>query len=220
MNTSLVFCLKPSRSFLLATVATGAVIGFSSPTLAVGFTGIFAPANFTLNNTSADGTVDDTNAASGTVILTGGNNDSFTSGTTTWIANITQGGTVSFDWSFAGESVPYTEGLAGDRGGYIINGTPTYLGFQDGDYHSVSSLSVTAGQTFGFIVETANNTGGAGHLTITDFNFTPQPIPEPSTILGIGAVALLGLVGKMYSKIQSWWRGSGRNHSRHRGHKD
>jgi len=31
---------------------------------------------------------------------------------------------------------------------------------------------------------------------------------------------LLGLVGKMYSKIQSCWRGSGRNHSRHRGHKD
>jgi len=24
----------------------------------------------------------------------------------------------------------------------------------------------------------------------------------------------------MYSKIQSCWRGSGRNHSRHRGHKD
>ena len=25
-------------------------------------------------------------------------------------------------------------------------------------------------------------------------------------------LALLGLVGKMYSKIQSCWRGSGRNH--------
>jgi Uma2 family endonuclease len=32
--------------------------------------------------------------------------------------------------------------------------------------------------------------------------------------------ALLDLVGKMYSKIQSCWRGSGRNHTRHRGHKD
>jgi len=33
-------------------------------------------------------------------------------------------------------------------------------------------------------------------------------------------MALLDLVGKMYSKIQPCWRGSGRNHSRHRGHKD
>jgi len=33
-------------------------------------------------------------------------------------------------------------------------------------------------------------------------------------------LAPLGLVGKMYSKIHSCWRGSGRNHSRHRGRKD
>jgi len=33
-------------------------------------------------------------------------------------------------------------------------------------------------------------------------------------------MALLDLVGKMYSKIHSSQRGGGRNHSRHRGHKD
>jgi len=30
----------------------------------------------------------------------------------------------------------------------------------------------------------------------------------------------LDLVGKMYSEIQSCWRGSGGNHTRHRGHRD
>jgi len=35
-----------------------------------------------------------------------------------------------------------------------------------------------------------------------------------------GLLALPGLVGKMYSKIQSCGRGSGTNHSRHKGHKD
>lgn len=214
MNTSFVSRLKPSRSFLLATVATAAVVGFHSPALALGFAGIFAPGNFTLNQSNADssvpnGSVDTTNAASGTVVLTGGNNDSFASGTTNWIAGpITQGGTVSFAWSFAGESVPYTPVTAGDRGGYIINNTPTYLGVQDGDNYYVSSLSLTAGQTFGFIVETANNTGGAGVLTITNFNFTPEQIPdppeqipEPSTILGTGVVLVaLPILKKKHGK--------------------
>ena len=216
MNTSFVSRLKPSRSFLLATVATAAVVGFHSPALALGFAGIFAPGNFTLNQSNADssvpnGSVDTTNAASGTVVLTGGNNDSlsFASGTTNWIAGpITQGGTVSFAWSFAGESVPYTPVTAGDRGGYIINNTPTYLGVQDGDNFYVSSLSLTAGQTFGFIVETANNTGGAGVLTITNFNFTPEQIPEPSeqipepsTILGTGVVLVaLPILKKKHGK--------------------
>lgn len=211
MNTSFVSRLKPSRSFLLATVATAAVVGFHSPALALGFAGIFAPGNFTLNNSNADGSVNDTNAASGTVVLTGGNNDSlsFASGTTNWIAGpITQGGTVSFAWTFAGENVPYTPGAAGDRGGYIIDGTPTYLGFQNGDNYHVSSLSLTAGQTFGFIVETDNNTGGPGVLTITNFNFTPEQIPEPpeqipepSTILGTGVVLVaLPILKKKHGK--------------------
>ena len=183
MNTSLISRLKPSSSFLLATVATAAVVGFHSPALAIGFNGIFAPGNFTPANSNADGSVDTANAVSGTVVLTGGNNDSFTSGTTTWKTSsaIAQGGTVSFSWSFAGENVVYNASV-GDRGGYIIDSTPTYLGFQDGDSGSVPSLSLTTGQTFGFIVETANNTGGAGVLTITDFNFTPEPIPEPLTL--------------------------------------
>lgn len=209
MNTSFVSRLKPSRSFLLATVATAAVVGFHSPALALGFAGIFAPGNFTLNNSNADGSVNDTNAATGTVVLTGGNDESLASGTTNWIAGpITQGGTVSFAWSFAGESVPYTPVTAGDRGGYIINNTPTYLGVQDGDNYYVSSLSLTAGQTFGFIVETANNTGGAGVLTITNFNFTPEQIPdppeqipEPSTILGNGVVLVaLPILKKKHGK--------------------
>ena len=38
---------------------------------------------------------------------------------------------------------------------------------------------MTAGQTFGFIVETANNTGGAGILTINEFDFTPSSPPNP-----------------------------------------
>ncbi|CAO4997886.1 PEP-CTERM protein-sorting domain-containing protein [Microcystis aeruginosa] len=214
MNTSFVSRLKPSRSFLLATVATAAVVGFHSPALALGFTGIFAPGNFTLNQSNADssvpnGSVDTTDAATGTVVLTGGNDESLASGTTNWIAGpITQGGTVSFDWSFAGESVPYTPGAAGDRGGYIIDGTPTYLGFQNGDNYYVSSLSLTAGQTFAFVVETANNTGGAGVLTITNFNFTPEQIPEPpeqipepSTILGTGVVLVaLPILKKKHGK--------------------
>ncbi|MBD2291590.1 helix-turn-helix domain-containing protein [Microcystis wesenbergii FACHB-1317] len=56
------------------------------------------------------------------------------------------------------------------------------------------------------------------------YRYRFYPTPAQDRTLG----ALLGLVGKMYSKIQSCWRSqraryarpSGRNHSRHRGHKD
>lgn len=184
MNRSLVSRLKLSKKFLLATVTTAAVFGFHFPALAVsGFTGIFAPGNFTLTNTNAnDSSVNTTNAASGTIVLTGGNNNSLKFGITKWktTSAITQGGTVSFAWSFAGENFPYN-GFVGDRGGYIINNIPTYLGVQDGDHGFIPSLSLTAGDTFGFTVKTANNTGVAGVLTITDFNFTPTHIPDPPT---------------------------------------
>ena len=127
MNHSLISRLNPASIFLLATAAA---VSFPVPSLGVsGFTGVFAPTNFTLNNNdAADGSININNAASGTVILTGGNDDSFNLGTTTWITSIplTQGGTVSFAWSFAGEQFPDS-----DRGGYIINGTPTYLATQE-----------------------------------------------------------------------------------------
>ena len=162
-----------------------------------------SPSNFTVANNNADGSVDTNNAASGTVILTGGNNNIFplAPGTTTWItiSPITQGGTVSFNWSFAGDNYPYN-GSVGDRGGYIINGNPTYLATRNGD-NGNTSLSLTAGQTFGFIVQTAENTGSAGVLTIEDFDFTPQSIPEPLTFIGAGVVlGALPILKKEYAK--------------------
>ncbi|CCI34524.1 hypothetical protein MICAI_830003 [Microcystis sp. T1-4] len=38
------------------------------------------------------------------------------------------------------------------------------------------------------------------------------PVPKVGAVECIKNMALLGLVGKMDSKIQSCWRGSGRNH--------
>ena len=83
MNHSLISRLNPASIFLLATAAA---VSFPVPSLGVsGFTGVFAPTNFTLNNNdAADGSININNAASGTVILTGGNDDSFNLGTTTW----------------------------------------------------------------------------------------------------------------------------------------
>ena len=201
MNHSLISRLNPASILLVTTVAA---VSCHSPALAAsGFTIVFAPSNFTLTNDNADGSVNTTNAATGTVVLTGGNNGSFNPGTTTWISlPITQGGTVSFAWSFTGDDFPY-DGSVGDRGGYIINDNPTYIATQNGDSSTVSSLSLTAGQTFGFIVETANNDGYPGVLTINSFDFNPDPeaIPEPLTILGTGVVlGALPILKRQYAK--------------------
>jgi hypothetical protein len=191
--------LKPPNLFLW--VVTAGMMSYGAPALAVsGFTGIFDPTFFTLTNTNADGLADDTNAATGSLVLVGGNNESLSPGTTTWVSQpLAQSGTISFTTSFAGEPVIY--GSGGDRGGYLINGVPTYLVTFDGDSNPVPSLAVTAGQTFGFVVDTADNTGGPGVFFIDNFDFTPAPTPVP-----LETDALPMLVGLSFLGIGIWFK--------------
>lgn len=73
---------------VVLTSIASATLGLSSPALAVsGFVAPFAPSDFTLTNTpSGNGTVDTTDAATGTVSLTGSNDPSLlsSSSSTTW----------------------------------------------------------------------------------------------------------------------------------------
>jgi len=85
-----------------------------------------------------------------------------------------------------------------DDGGYVVNGVYTQLAT---DLSQVStptmvSFSVNAGDTFGFQVDAADNTGEPGNLSITNFSApAPLSVPEPSSagMLALAAATVFGL---------------------------
>lgn len=175
------------------TMATAATLGIMSivpsQAKAFSFKGPFDPSNWTLTNTNADGSVDTTNAATGTVVLTGGNNGSFSPGTTDWTIPIdsSRAGNITFNWSYFTLDTP-----GFDSAGFLLNGVYTTLAVQDGDFStSPVSINVSVGDTFGFRAETSTNTDGPPIFTI----YAVPTIPEPSMTLGL--LACLGLGSKI-----------------------
>lgn len=127
--------------------------------------------------------------------MIGGNDQSITEGTTTWINNNLippewVGGTVFFSWRFDSDD----DRSLSDAAGYIVNGTFQEIANQDNSKGTVPPprLSLMGGQTFGFFVKTADNTGGVGRLTISDFGFDPAPVPLETDALPV-VVSLLFL---------------------------
>jgi hypothetical protein len=161
----------PVLSLGLATSITlGILSTLPNKAIAFSFTGPFAPSNWTLTNTNADGSVDTTNASTGTIVLTGGNNGSNLPGTTDW--------TISIDAS---------------RAGNILNGVYTPLATQDGDFSAAPvSLNVNIGDVFGFRAATDTNSDGPPVFTV--FAVPTVPVPEPSSIVGLLAVVGLGAI--------------------------
>lgn len=181
----------------LATSATFCMIA-SLPSKAmaiIGFQNAYNPSNWTLTNTNANGTVDTTNAVSGGQIdLTGGDNGSFSSGTTDWTITITpsSAGLVSFDWSYASLDL-----LNNDTAGYLLNSTFYTLATQDGDASlGPQSLTLNSGDSFGFRVQTIDNLSGPGIFTVTNFDVQPLPVPfESSPVAPLTILPILGFMG-------------------------
>jgi hypothetical protein len=160
-----------------------------SKATAFSFTGAFAPSNWTLTNNNADGSVNTTNAPTGTIVLTGGDNGSSLPGTTDWTIPIdsSRAGNISFNWSYFTLDTP-----GFDSAGFLLNGIYTPLAVQDGDFStSPVSINVSLGDTFGFRAETVSNTDGPPIFTV--FAVSTPTIPEPSMTLGV--LILLGLGG-------------------------
>lgn len=122
------------------------------------------------------------------VQLTGGNGGSGMPGTTDLFINAVASGIVQFNWSYSsndpssagvspfGCTPPEGRGFAGscDDAGYLLGGTYFQLADDINQGSGSVTFSVTAGETFGFRVETLDNLGGAGIMTISSFS-TPEP---------------------------------------------
>jgi len=148
----------------------------------------YAPGDFALSNTNADGFIDF--RSPNLLVITGGNSGSGLAGSTNLLVSAAGAGMVSFN--FAYETL---DDVLAEVAGYMLGGTFTQFADRNGTSGQVS-FAVTPGQTFGFQIDTADNQGEPGYLTITNFQAPSgsggSPVPEPSTWLtALAGLALL-----------------------------
>jgi hypothetical protein len=159
------------------------------------FIGYYALNNFTLTNSASTDGSKATPDGGQSLVLTGGNLGGGNAGTTDLTIFADASGIVQFNFSYfssdlSSSGAPFGCGLgfAGpcDDAGYLLNGSFVQLA---DDIHQNSGhmqFSVTSGESFGFRVETMDNTGGPGILTISAFSAPLVPsdtpaVPEPGT---------------------------------------
>lgn len=191
------------RSMLSTAVAAG-LLCFSMSASAdfSGFSGYYAPTQWTIGHTADDfGSVDVTGAP-GSITLTGSNstpvdgdgNPNYDLFGRVDFTIVAQGaGTFSFNWSY---STTDSLGPFYDPAGYIKGSIATgqFQLTNDSDPSNQSgqmSFSVAAGDVIGFHVTTLDNYGGSASLTISNFS---APVPEPTSV-AMMALGLLGVAG-------------------------
>ena len=186
-----------------ASAATLLVLGtaLSAPAHA-DFTGVWAPANWTVVTTGniaggAPGQAQFTNA---TLTLTGGDAPGAAppycqGGVFADLASpcslsvtIAVGAPYSFKWAYTSNDA---DGPPGDIFGYLVDGVVTALYDPGGAVSQSGQVTVQANSSFGWFLNCTDCGGGAAVVRISDF----AAVPEPATIalvLAAGTVAWLG----------------------------
>jgi hypothetical protein len=172
----------------MATVGAAVVaLGAVDSAQAFGFTGAYAPSNWTLSNNNTNGYVGTSNDLSSITII-GGDQGGLGAGQTTYTTTALIGGLLSFNWSYGTADV---DGPSFDPFGFVLNGAFTQLTDDFGPYAQSGSFSTTLaqGDIFGFGINTTDNVLGRGYATISDF---AAPVPEPVStfgmLIGVGAM--------------------------------
>jgi hypothetical protein len=170
-------------------------LALMAPAQAGSFTGSYDISNWTIIDTTGDGSVITPDLGL-SIIITGGNNGSGLPGMTDFVISAPASGLVQFNWSYSSLDLDFACGvsftLPCDDGGYLLNGAYTELADAANQGSGSASFSVTAGEIFGFQVDTGDNTGEPGMLTISSFDApVGADAPEPGTVsvvLGLGAM--------------------------------
>ena len=155
----------------------------------VGFTGDFAPGNWTTTLDGGDGYVNTSNAPTSVVIASAYNADSVFRNTDFSIA-MPFNGAISFDWSFkTSDGASFDPFLVGIDGVYtqLTNGSGPQS--QSGSY----SVSLLAGQVFTLRANTVDSGVGRSETTVSNFmasNFMAVPEPTSMAIFGLGTLGM------------------------------
>jgi len=186
----LVFCLS----------LTLGVCSFANAGIITGFTGVYAPGNWTLSQNGGDGGVNSVGAP-GSIAITSSNNGSGNTTNTDFTVAASLGGTVTFDWSFVTGDTAIS-----DPFGYLIDTVFTQLTNDNAgtSQNGIASFPVSQGQIFGFRAFTIDNQVGSATTTIDKFSAPgasspPNPngaVPEPHSIAIWGLVGLMGVVAR------------------------
>lgn len=169
----------------MALLLSGAtiVLPIGQAKAATGFQGAYDPANWTLSNANGDGYVDTTGAPN-SIRLVGSDNYSYSYGMVDYTVPVECSGQISFSWNY------HTDDWspAYDPAGYVVNGVYNQIVYDWGpnDQSGVATVSVNAGDTFGFRIITVDNILGRGAFTnISNFE-TPvcntAPVAADQTI--------------------------------------
>ena len=171
------------------------------------FLGAYSLSSFTLTNhdgvdglSGTDGSVMSPDGGL-SIILTGGNSGSGLGGMTDLVINAAAFGLVQFQYSYS-----TLDSQGNDFAGYLLGNTFFQLSASDGDCNGgacpgMALFPVTMGESFGFRVETVDNQGEPGILTVSNFSVSSDSTdaPEPGTgsvVFGL-FVATLGKVWRV-----------------------
>jgi hypothetical protein len=180
-----------------------------APQAQAGFVGYYDLNNWTLTNTdlwSGAGTNGSAFSPDGglSVELAGGYSGSGLPGTTELVIQAAGGGLVQFRYSYYSDDIP-GPGNPGcgaltdpcDLAGYLFNGTFTWLADDVKQQSGIASFAVNAGDSFGFRMQTLDNTGTGWppySLTISDFSApVPEPLTAPLTVMAIAFMVIAKL---------------------------
>lgn len=149
----------------------------------VGFTGDFAPGNWTTTLNGGDGYVNTSNAPT-SVVIASANNKAGAQNTDFSIA-MPFNGAISFDWSFTTSDGPFFDPfLVG------IDGVYTQLTNNDGPLSQTGSYSVSvlAGQVFTLRANSVDSDFGRSETTVSNFMAVPEP--TSMAIFGLGTLGM------------------------------
>lgn len=161
------------------------ILALSVPARAItfGFTGDYAPSNWNLTNSNADGFVDTSNAPN-SITLTGGNNGSGSFGRTTYSITNTKPVPVNISFNWLYSSLDWTP--SADWFGVNQNGS--YTTIANNNAGGTYTTLIPNGNTFGFSIATLDNCCGRGSVTISNFSATPVPFESNAAPAGMAIV--------------------------------
>ncbi len=199
--------VKKRSIWHLISMIAGCVCMLGSFSANAQFSGDFDQSNWTFQTDISQGSVN-LSGMPDVLELTGGNVDE--EGDTDYTIIVPQSGELKFSWVFFSTDV---DGASFDPGGFVLNDAFTELVDTDGppSQSGTMSVTVTAGDEFGFRVYTSDGALGAGILTISNFspyrNTAPTIDPLVDLYLpvnhGVENVSLAGITSGIAEPTQT-----------------